>query len=243
MRRDMMRRGKCVVSLLTTLLLLVVPVAVQPEGAVAAPQAASIGNRYQDGLDSRFAAERFAQSTAALGYGSSSYTSGRSASDAWGDGLRSAVFGFFGHSNAGFAQVREGSTDPADEFLAAGLDGDVGAGNLSFWSEYLPFIDVDDMKLAIFGGCYTGYSSQDWGSFGAVGREKGVDSVVGFRGLVYYPANCTSATTQATTSGTASRPTPRRGTRSERRSPRRTRISSPRRAPLVAGISGTCRER
>lgn len=162
---------------------------VQPVPAGAEPPpAVALGKRYQDGLDSRYSAERLAQTTAALGYAATGYTTGRSAGNSWNDGLRSAVFGFFGHANAGIAQVNEGP----DQILAAGTIADVDDSMFSYWSNYLPFVDIDDMRLAILAGCYTGNADPFFGSFGDIGRERGVDSVIGFTGLVFFPADCAS---------------------------------------------------
>lgn len=157
---------------------------------VAAVDSTAIARQFNDGLDSRYSARRFTEAAAALGYVSSAHTDGRLAGAAWDDSRRSAVFGFFGHANAGIAQVDEGPTDPEDHFLVAGTIGDVGADNVYFWSQLLPFLDLDDMRLAVFAGCDTANSDPYWGSWGAIGREKGVDSVVGFTDLVYYPVNC-----------------------------------------------------
>lgn len=158
--------------------------------AASGAESTTIGAAYNDGLDSRASATAFSVATAQLGYASSSYTSGRLAADAWSDGLSSAVFGVFGHGNAGIMQTAEGPTDETDEILAAGDLGYLSGGNVYFWSDYLPYIDVDDLRLAVFGGCYTGNVDYDLSSFGRVGAQRGVDAIVGFTGLVYYPALC-----------------------------------------------------
>lgn len=161
-----------------------------PAMATAADPATMVGERYDDGLDSRLSAQHLAQAASAVGYAAATHASGRPAQAAWSDGLDATVYGLFGHANAGLFQTDETASD---EFLAAGLFGAGGYGsNVRLWSDYLPFVDVDDMKLAILAGCYTANSDPDLGSFPQQGRELGIDSVVGFTGLVYYPANCTS---------------------------------------------------
>lgn len=173
--------------LAVTVLLIAICAALQPSVATAAsPPASALGKRYQDGLDSRYAAQRLAQATSSVGYAGTAYTAGRSASSSWADGLESSVFGFFGHANGGIAQVN----DAPDQILAAGTSADIEDSTFSYWSNYLPFVDVDDMKLAVFAGCYTANRDLYFGSFGEMGRERGVDSVVGFTGLVLFPANC-----------------------------------------------------
>ena len=184
-RRGRGRRSTC---LRLMAVVFVVSIHFQPSSAAGAgPPATGLGKRYGDGLDSRLAAQRLTQAASSVGYTSTGYTSGRSASDGWGDGLGSAVFGFFGHANAGIAQTN----DVPEQFLAAGTIGDVDDSTFSYWSNYLPFLDVDDMKLAVVAGCYTANRDLYFGSFGDIGRERGIDSVVGFTGLVMYPASCT----------------------------------------------------
>lgn len=161
----------------------------QPSAA-APPEATMIGRRFDDGLDSRLSSQEVSRALNSLGYSSVAHAGGHSAADAWSDGLSTAVFGAFGHGNAGIVQTDEGPTDEEDEILAAGDLLDISAGNLWFWGNYLHYIDVDDMRLAIFAGCYTANTDPEWGSFGTVAEERGVDSVVGFSDLVYFPAEC-----------------------------------------------------
>lgn len=158
--------------------------------------ATAYGMRFSDGLDSRLAATEFASALRGVGYGATSYTSGRTAMGAWDDGLGSQVYGVFGHGNAGYMQVDEGPTDAEDEMIAAGtvdhINGFYNDGHISFWSNYLPYVDIDDMKLAVFAGCYTANVDPSVGSLPKVAKERGVDSTVAFSGLVYFPAKCTS---------------------------------------------------
>ncbi len=164
--------------------------------ALASPalgaEATTIGERYADGLDSRLAAQRLADAARGVGYTATAHTSGRSAADAWDDGLDAAVFGVFGHANAGLAQTDEGAGGAPSQYLVAGFPGDTGGSNVALWSDYLPFLDVDWMKLAVFAGCDTALSSEWEGSWLDRARELGVDSVLAFRQLVFYPASCTT---------------------------------------------------
>jgi hypothetical protein len=157
----------------------------------SANTASSIGHRYHDKLDSRYSAHRLAQAAQGSGYAGTAYTNGRGSDDAWADGLNSSVFGLFGHANGGVFQLGEGTTDAEDPLLAAGLDTDVAPiyANVRFFSEYLPFIDIDDMRLLVLAGCYTATSTPSYGDFNAAAVQKGVDSIVTFPGLVYFPAS------------------------------------------------------
>lgn len=161
-------------------------------GTSTAASSTMIARRFDDGLDSRLAGSSVSSALAALGYTTSTYANGRSAAAAFSDGKTSAVFGVFGHGNAGIVQTDEGPTDEEDEILAAGEIIDVNLGTWAFWSNYLHYLDVDDMRFAVFAGCYTANVDPIWRSFGDVGEQRGVDSIVGWTGLVYYPALCTS---------------------------------------------------
>lgn len=166
--------------------------ALQP---AAAYEASSVGDRYRDGLDSRHAATSFMSSARTAGYTGTAYTNGRQVDAAWEDGLSAAVIGYFGHANAGYFQIKEGATAASDEFMMAGSPADVVPLYQGFrgWSEYLPAVDVDDVKLAVLAGCYTANTDESTGmDFEEVGAEKGIDTVVAFPGLVYYPASCTA---------------------------------------------------
>jgi hypothetical protein len=145
--------------------------------------------RFNDGLDSRWSAHRLAQSAQAVGYASAANNAGRSANEAWVDGLNSTIFGLFGHANAGVFQVNEGATDNADQFLAGGLSSDVVSPytNIRFLSEYLPYVDVDDMRILVLAGCYTANGSSTWGNMPSAAIAKGVDATISFPGLVYFP--------------------------------------------------------
>jgi hypothetical protein len=155
----------------------------------AAVEETSIGRRFNDGLDTRLSATAFRDAARSAGYTGTSYTAGRSADDAWTDGLDSGVFALFGHSNGGIFQTDEGPSDDQDAILAAGRTQDLLPiyANLRFFTEYLPYADVDDMRLLILAGCYTSQSGQ-LGDFNNVAVSRGIDSAISFSGLVMYPA-------------------------------------------------------
>lgn len=181
-----------------TLIAMVVGVAltntVAPQATAAPPEHTSIGQRYADGLDTRLSATTFAQIAQRAGYAATSQTAGRSADDAWLDGLSSAMLGLFGHANGGYFQTGEGPTDPEDPILGVGSDIDVISpySNLRLFSEYLPYTDVDDMRLLIVAGCHTSLRHSWLGSFTDLPVRRGVDAVVTFPDLVYFPASTPS---------------------------------------------------
>lgn len=166
--------------------------------ALAAPAQAAesfaVGQRYKDGLDSRYAAQQVADDLRAVGYTSTGDLDGAPADDVWAAGLNSGVIGYFGHANAGLFAVDEGPTVEQDQFMGAGLATDVVSidARVRWWSEYLPFVEADGIRLAILAGCYTANESADFGSFLTTGSARGIDSVVGFSDFVYFPAACTS---------------------------------------------------
>lgn len=158
-------------------------------GTADAADSSSLGPRFNDGLDTRYSASSFASAAASAGYISREYTNGRHVDDVWNSGLTDAVLGLFGHANAGIFQTQEGPTDPQDSILAAGSTTDLISPyrDIRFLSEYLPYTDVDDMRLLILGGCDTARSGP-WGDFNKVAVSRGIDSVITFQDLVYFPA-------------------------------------------------------
>lgn len=160
--------------------------------SATAEEAHLIGDRYVDGLDSRHAAASVAQMARGAGYAATAATDGRTANDAWTEAQRSSLFGFFGHANAGALQVRDRSGSDSDQYLGAGSDTDLLPlySNYRFFTEFLPYADVDDMRLAIFAGCYTANSHPSLGDLEDVAKSRGVDATVAFPGLVYFPARC-----------------------------------------------------
>ncbi|MGW4209759.1 PepSY domain-containing protein [Lentzea sp. NPDC004789] len=180
-------------------------VAVLAAALIAVPQAqaaeqTSIGRVFDDGLDTRLAAASLADGARSAGYTSAGHLGGRTADEAWTDGRNANVFGLFGHANAGIFQTSEGPTDNEDPILAAGKDSDLTSPYvaLRFFSEYLPAVDVDDMKILVLAGCYTANSSAQFGGFNDVPVRRGVDSVITFPDLVYFPASSASTPISAT---------------------------------------------
>ena len=162
--------------------------AMQPAFSVGSQ---GIGQRYNDGLDSRHSVTSFINAAKSIGYTGSAWTAGRSSTNAWSDAMGAAVVGYFGHANAGLFQVDDAATDATDQFIGAGFETDVASTDSRFrwWGEYLPFTDVDDVRLAVLAGCYTANADEIFGQFAEIGERKGIDSVVGFTDLVYYPGS------------------------------------------------------
>ena len=159
-----------------------------------AADARSVARRYNDGLDSRHSAAALVIAAKSIGYTGAAYAGGRSSTDTWNDGLSASVLGYFGHANAGVFQVQEGVTDASDQFIGAGLDSDVVSidANFRWWREYIPFVDADHVRLAVMAGCYTANHHAGFGDFEEAGTKAGMDAIVAFPGLVYYPSTCTS---------------------------------------------------
>lgn len=156
--------------------------------AQAAPEAATTGDRWHDNLDTRWQAHRLAQASGNAGYAASRDINGRAADNVWTDGLGSAIWGVFAHSNSGFMATKDAG---GKEYLIAGGEDNVVSTSSTrrYLREYLPYIDVDDVRLAIFAGCYTALKSDILGDLDQAASELGVDSVVTFPGLVYSPVS------------------------------------------------------
>jgi hypothetical protein len=123
-------------------------VIVGPQAGAAPPEQVSVGQMYADGLDSRLSSKSFADMARQAGYSAYGYTGPRTADDAWLDGLSSGMLGLFGHANAGIFQTADGPTVAQNQILGVGPDTDVvhTYADLRLFSEYLPFLDVDDMR-------------------------------------------------------------------------------------------------
>jgi hypothetical protein len=162
--------------------------------ASGAADVRSVARTYHDGLDSRHSAAALVGAAKSVGYTGQAYTGGRASTDAWNDGLSASVLGYFGHANAGVFQVQEGANDASDQYIGAGVDTDVVSidSNFRWWNEYIPFVDADHVRLAVLAGCYTANSHAAFGDFEVTGTKVGMDAVVAFPGLVYYPSTCTS---------------------------------------------------
>jgi hypothetical protein len=160
-----------------------------PSAHAAAVEETSIGMRFNDGLDTRLSATAFRDAARSAGYTGTSYTAGRSADDAWTDGLGLGRLRAVRALDGGIFQTDEGPSDDQDPIVAAGRTQDLVPlyANLRFFTEYLPYADVDDMRLLILAGCYTAQSGQ-LGNFNEVAVSRGIDSAITFSGLVMYPA-------------------------------------------------------
>jgi hypothetical protein len=176
------------------------------------PRVIAIGRLFDDTVDTRPAAQHVTRMGAALAYATETYLTGRPSMNAWYDGQRASVLAIFAHSNAGFMLTYEGATDAQDEWLGAGTlttvstavspsgptDGTVpynfhfGPAGWAFWKDYQTFGDVDDLLVAILAGCFTANTSPTRGNFLEVGRQRGMDAVVGWTGLNFFPSGgCT----------------------------------------------------
>jgi hypothetical protein len=162
--------------------------------SAVAEESRTIGDQYLDGLDSRHSAAAIAQMASGAGYDATTASNGQTADNAWSDALNSSLFGFFGHADAGVLQVKDRAGIDSDEYVGAGTTTEVLPlySNYRFWTEFAPYVDIDDMRLAILAGCYTANSHESLGDFEDVARSRGVDATVAFPGLVYYPSKCTA---------------------------------------------------
>jgi hypothetical protein len=171
---------------------LVVGVGAVPAQAV---NETSVGRRFNDGLDTRYSVQSFTSAAGSMGYAATGYQNGRSATNTFTDGKSAGVLALFGHANAGIFLTDEGATDAEDQILAAGRVTDVVSPTpnvLRYVTEYLPLLDVDDMRLMILAGCDTSVANDSWGDFLQAASSRGVDSVIGFSDLVYYPGTTPS---------------------------------------------------
>jgi uncharacterized membrane protein YkoI len=187
------RRGRSAIGALAAIL--GAALALSTAAPALAARSTMNGARFEDGLDTRLAAQRVGEAARNAGYESSWYF-GRSALDSWNDGRDSSVYGLFGHATGATIQTAEGPTDDRDHLILAGkfTTPDTSFGSRYFWKDYVPDVDVDDMKLAIMAGCYSATDDPELGSFPRMGFEQGIDSVIGFGEFVYYPNTCTGTT-------------------------------------------------
>jgi hypothetical protein len=95
MRR--LRRNRLLVSLSLGVSILTLTMV----GPAHSEDSQGIGQRYNDGLDSRHSATSLINAAKAVGYSGTAWTGGRSATNAWNDGKGAAMIGYFGHANAG----------------------------------------------------------------------------------------------------------------------------------------------
>lgn len=152
----------------------------------------TVGQFGPDANETRPAASAIATAARHAGYTGTAYTNGRTADQAFADGKDAAIWAFFGHSDAGILSTYDAPDNANDQYMIAGDQADVVSlyVNTRTWSEYLPAVDVDDVRLAIVGGCYSARTDAGYGSFPEAGTRLGMDSVVTFNSLVYFPAYC-----------------------------------------------------
>lgn len=163
----------------------------------AAASSFSLGKWWEPGssadggrLETRPAAQAFGSAMAAIGYANTTDLNGATATEGWLSAANSQVFGLFGHANERLAVLQ----DPApgtDVYTTGHIHTATtslympGAPDheRAWWPEFQPEL-VEDLKVAVFGGCHTALSDYWQQSM----RLLGVDSYVGFRDLIYYPA-------------------------------------------------------
>lgn len=165
---------------LTAVLLIAPPTAHAADGV-------TVGDHWQDGYDTRYQAYRIGTVATNLGYNMVVDLNGRMSTPTWEDITDAAVFGFFGHANAGFIKTKD---DPG-HWINGGFawtDYQYADEDERFISEYYPYSDVDEVRLAIFSGCYTTLAEpKRYGYLVEASVARGVDAVVSFPGLVYSP--------------------------------------------------------
>ena len=86
-----------------------------------------------------------------------------------------------GYTGAAYAGGRS-STDTWNDGLSASVLGYFGHANAG----------VFQVRLAVMAGCYTANHHAGFGDFEEAGTKAGMDAIVAFPGLVYYPSTCTS---------------------------------------------------
>jgi hypothetical protein len=128
---------------------------------------------------------------AGIGYANTTDLDGTTATDGWQRAADSQVFGLFGHASENIFVLQDPA--PGTNLYKTGhIHTDTTAVYMpdapdherAWWPEFQPEL-VDDMKVAVFGGCHTALDDSGWQQSM---RLLGVDSFVGFRDLVYSPA-------------------------------------------------------
>lgn len=199
MKRHLGRHKIGISTALAVLMIGLVTVPSSTRLASAAPgRSVALGQMYgSDSLDTRSGARAFNGHMSGTGYGAATATSAQSADQVWADGRDASILYFAGQANAGLLLVRENP----NEYIIAGNR--LSEGEIPFptrkWSEYIPYLDVDDVRLAILNGCDTANTLSDpdqadyYGNFFQAGRSVGIDSIVAFSDLVYFPVSCFQA--------------------------------------------------
>lgn len=175
---------------------------------VGAPRIYTQAQRYaDDGLDMRFASRSFANWLWDPYWGGSDESS-RSGKFVWDEGKGVSVLALFAHSNAGFMNTEgrspfsqliaqwDANFDPVDGGCSPCVT--PGPGD-AYVSQYVPGIDIDKVRLAIFDGCYTARTDLNGGNLAIAAARNGADAVVAYSGLVTAPVTPSASTDPATT--------------------------------------------
>lgn len=163
---------------------LLVAMPASPGGAADARFNAGL---WDDDLDTRWQAHVMSAAASQVGYEAFEDLDGRTSDGSFKDGRGSAVFGMFTHASSGLMKTQWQSGQP-DQWIYSGCP-DCTHPSMRMLSEYRPLLDVDDVRLAIFAGCYTSLVPS-WGySLPEVAAARGMDSTIAFPGLVYSPVS------------------------------------------------------
>lgn len=143
-------------------------------------------------LETRPAAQSLGDAMRAIGYANTTDLDGETAQQGWVNGANAQVFGWFGH--AAFDNIVLDDPTPGTDLYTTGQIHSAnyavytvaGAPNVRAWWSYQPEL-ADDMKVAVLGGCHTAALPTNGNSWFAILRLIGVDSVVGFSDLIYFP--------------------------------------------------------
>lgn len=164
--------------------------------AASAEDASSLGYVAPDGLDTRLAAKAISEAAAAVGYTAHTHLNGQTPTEAWNSMRDSQVVAWFAHSAPGYVTTKDNADPYQRQYIVSGatpMERVLPAPNTRAWLEYRPYLDVDDVKLAILAGCRTALKnevSQD--HFPEVGKHVGIDSLVTYRQDVFFPGGNTA---------------------------------------------------
>lgn len=170
-------------------------------------KAGAVGELYTrndlEDLDSRQAAVGFMNGLRGAGYSGVTHQSGQDSELALEAAKALQVVGYFGHSAPGEILTQMGASKLTDEKLFAGTsEGDklFTDDHYASWMRYKEFVDVDDLRLAILGGCKTSAKTDSGGSFETIAKVMGIDAIVTFSDLVVFPTG-TAGSASANTHG------------------------------------------
>ncbi len=156
----------------------------------------SIGQYYQaprarflGALETRPAARALGNTLSKLGYENHTRLEGREPHAILHDAPAASVIAIFNHAAAGVMLTRGRGTNLCK------TEGLVASGKFTFactQNRYpgLGFLSPSALaqtRLMIFGGCHTAETHPKFGNLMRTAKKLGVRSVIGFRGLIYYP--------------------------------------------------------